>query len=178
VFYDTGDLRDGEIVLQLKETREAQPEKRWLPAYYFDICLPDGAKAGNCSLRVGHNEKTRIGGNIGYGVYPAYRGHHYAAKACVLLFRPFPAGIPLMVICSYFMGVPSFLSLACFRARLIRCASFVSDIIVHQNGVHVNVKVHQFDVLYMHIGYNVNAKKGPHLRPFRRMMFQDAWCSG
>ena len=87
MFYDTGDLRDGEIVLQMKETREAQPEKRWLPAYYFDICLPDGTKAGNCSLRVGHNEKTRIGGNIGYGVYPAYRGHHYAAKACVLLFR-------------------------------------------------------------------------------------------
>ena len=73
MFYDTGDLRDGEIVLQLKETREAQPEKRWLPAYYFDICLPDGTKAGNCSLRVGHNEKTRIGGNIGYGVYPAER---------------------------------------------------------------------------------------------------------
>ena len=85
-FYDTEDLRDGELQLRLIKTAQEQPEKRWLPAYYFDICLLSGEKVGNCDLRIGHNDKTYIGGNIGYGIDEAYRGHRYAAKACRLLF--------------------------------------------------------------------------------------------
>ena len=87
MFYPVEDLRDDVICLQLDHTCEAQPEKRWLPAYYFHICLPDGTKVGYCDLRIGHNDKTYIGGNIGYGIDEAYRGHHYAARACELLFR-------------------------------------------------------------------------------------------
>lgn len=87
MFYGTEDLRDGEIFLRLARTCDAQPEKRWLPAYYFDICLLSGEKIGYCDLRIGHNEKTYVGGNIGYGIDEEYRGHHYAAKACKLLFR-------------------------------------------------------------------------------------------
>ena len=87
MFYPVDDLRDKEIFLRLNHTRGAQPEKCWLPAYGFEICLQDGTKIGKCSLRIGHNEKSYIGGNIGYGIDEAYRGHHYAAKACVLLFR-------------------------------------------------------------------------------------------
>ena len=87
MFLDTSDLKDGEVYLRLDRTCDAQPEKRWLPAYYFDICLPDGTKIGYCDLRIGHNDKTYIGGNIGYGIDAPYRGHHYAAKACALLFR-------------------------------------------------------------------------------------------
>ena len=86
-FYPTEDLRDGEIMLRLTKTCDAQPEKRWVPAYYFDICLLDGTKIGYCDLRIGHNEKSYIGGNIGYGIDEPRRGHHYAAKACALLFR-------------------------------------------------------------------------------------------
>ena len=87
MFYDTSDLFDGEIMLRLRKANEAIPEKRWLPAYYFDICLTDGTKIGQCDLRIGQNDKTYIGGNIGYGIDEAYRGHRYAAKACLLLFR-------------------------------------------------------------------------------------------
>ncbi len=87
MFYPVEDLRDDVICLQLDHTCEAQPEKRWLPAYYFHICLPDGTKIGYCDLRIGHNDKTYIGGNIGYGIDEAHRGHHYAARACALLFR-------------------------------------------------------------------------------------------
>ena len=86
-FFGTDDLTDGEIILRLKSTCGAQPQKRWFPAYCFDICLTDGTKIGYCDLRIGHNEKTYIGGNIGYGIDEAYRGHRYAAKACLLLFR-------------------------------------------------------------------------------------------
>ena len=86
-FFDTSDLKSDEICLRLTKTCDAQPEKRWLPAYYFDICLPDGEKIGHCDLRIGFNEKIYIGGNIGYGIDEGFRGHHYAAKACRLLFR-------------------------------------------------------------------------------------------
>ena len=86
-FFDTSDLKSDEILLRMTRTLDAQPEKRWLPVYYFDICRPDGEKIGHCDLRIGHNEKTYIGGNIGYGIDEPYRGHHYAAKACRLLFR-------------------------------------------------------------------------------------------
>ena len=86
-FFDTSDLHSNEICLRLKAVCEAQPEKRWLPAYYFDICLLDGTVIGYCDLRIGHNEKTYVGGNIGYGIHEPYRGHRYAAKACELLFN-------------------------------------------------------------------------------------------
>ncbi len=42
---------------------------------------------GTCDLRLGHNEKLYFGGNIGYRVEEQYRGHHYAGKACLLLFE-------------------------------------------------------------------------------------------
>ena len=87
MFFDDSDLKTEEIFLKLVRTCDAQPEKQWVPAYYFDICLPDGTKIGHCDLRIGHNEKTRIGGNIGYGIDEPYRGHRFAAKACMLLFR-------------------------------------------------------------------------------------------
>lgn len=46
----------------------------------------DGRKIGECNLRVGHNDKIYLGGNIGYQIDENFRGHHYAAKACELLF--------------------------------------------------------------------------------------------
>lgn len=87
MFFDTSDLKTDEIFLHLTKTSPAQPEKRWLPAYYFEICLSEGTVIGNCDLRVGHNDKTYIGGNVGYNIDAAYRGNRYAAKACQLLFR-------------------------------------------------------------------------------------------
>ncbi len=87
MFYDVKDLKDDEIFLKLTRTCEAQPEKRWLPAYYFEVCLLDGRRVGFCDLRIGHNDKTYIGGNIGYSIDEPFRGHHYAAKACRLAFR-------------------------------------------------------------------------------------------
>ncbi len=85
-FFDTEFLKNDEIMLKLTRTADAIPEKGYVPAYHFDICLVDGTKIGACDLRIGHNSKLYIGGNIGYGIDEPYRGHHYAAKACLLLF--------------------------------------------------------------------------------------------
>lgn len=87
MFFDTSFLKDEEISLVLGRTAAANPERGWVPAYYFAICNKDGVKIGECDLRVGHNENTYYGGNIGYSINEEYRGHHYAGKACLLLFE-------------------------------------------------------------------------------------------
>ena len=46
MFYDVSDLKTDEIFLKLVKTCGAQPEKQWVPAYCFDICLLDGTKIG------------------------------------------------------------------------------------------------------------------------------------
>ena len=58
-----------------------------MPAYHFLICSRQGVEIGHCDLRIGYNERLYYGGHIGYMVKEGFRGHHYAAKACRLLFR-------------------------------------------------------------------------------------------
>lgn len=87
MFYDTSFLKNGEIQLVLEKTVAGDPARHWLPAYHFAICDSAGTKVGVCDLRIGHNRNTYYGGNIGYRVAPPYRGHHYAGKACLLLFE-------------------------------------------------------------------------------------------
>lgn len=86
VFLDTSFLESGEIKLVLKRTAEADPVRKWVPAYYFDICDKNGTVMGECDLRIGYAEGLYYGGHIGYSVREEYRGSHYAAKACRLLF--------------------------------------------------------------------------------------------
>lgn len=85
-FLNTDFLKSDEIELILEKTTDADPVKNFVPAYHFNICDKQGSEMGKCSLRVGYNENLYYGGHIGYGVDEAYRGHHYAAKACRLLF--------------------------------------------------------------------------------------------
>lgn len=86
-FLDTGDLRDGEIVLELERTIAGNAERNWLPAYRFHICNYAGEKMGVCDLRVGYSRNIYYGGNIGYRIEEEFRGSHYAGKACRLLFE-------------------------------------------------------------------------------------------
>lgn len=87
LFYDTADLNDQEVYLYLNKTADENKEKGYVPAYYFTIIRNiDGVEVGECDLRIGHNENTKYGGNIGYEVYEEFRGNHYASKACKLLF--------------------------------------------------------------------------------------------
>lgn len=88
LFFDTSELFDGEIRLKLLRADPGDPAREWVPAYIFSICSSlSGIEMGCCDLRLGHNEKLYYGGHIGYRVHPEYRGHHYAQKACRLLFK-------------------------------------------------------------------------------------------
>ena len=86
MFLDTCFLKDEEIYLELHKTVDGDVQKDWLPAYHFIIRKNSDEIVGYCDLRVGYNENVYYGGNIGYGVIEEYRGHHYAGKACKLLF--------------------------------------------------------------------------------------------
>lgn len=87
MFLETDFLENDEIKLCLKKTVDGDPQKDWLPAYHFAVCDKNGREMGICDLRIGHDPKTYYGGNIGYRIKEEYRGHHYAAKACILLFE-------------------------------------------------------------------------------------------
>lgn len=85
----TLDISD--IYLRLESVAAADDERGLVPSRHYIICRAvDDEPVGECSLRLGHNGKegyysTYYGGNIGYEVYPEFRGNHYAAKACVIL---------------------------------------------------------------------------------------------
>ena len=63
--------------LRLLKTIPAQPQKKYLPAYLFEM-VANGQPVGRCTLRVGYNDLVEYAGNIGYEVEEEHRGHHYA----------------------------------------------------------------------------------------------------
>ena len=85
-FLDWPALTDGEIELRVVEQFESN-KPGWVPAYVFGIFLAGTeTRVGDINLRIGYTwDLVRYGGHIGYGVAEPYRGHHYAAKACLLL---------------------------------------------------------------------------------------------
>ena len=86
-FFDTDFLETDEIKLVLENASQGDPVKGWVPAYCFLIQDRQGNNIGYCDLRIGYVDSLYYSGHIGYGIYEPYRGHHYAAKACRLLFE-------------------------------------------------------------------------------------------
>jgi predicted acetyltransferase len=86
-FHDPGQLVDGDLVLVLREEYPGDPALNYVPAYKFKMTLGDQPEEiGNIELRIGNTDSIVLyGGHIAYGVEPAYRGQHYAARACRLL---------------------------------------------------------------------------------------------
>ncbi|MBR4058034.1 MAG: GNAT family N-acetyltransferase [Oscillospiraceae bacterium] len=85
-FLNTDFLKSEEIKLVVSRLAGENPERNWVPAYHFQVCNLRGEIMGTCDLRIGYTEGLYYGGHIGYQVMEEYRGHHYAAKACELLF--------------------------------------------------------------------------------------------
>jgi tagatose 1,6-diphosphate aldolase len=78
-------FRHGDLELRLAEFCLHSLHR--VPTYFFRmISIDRGDEMGAINLRIGSTPHIeRYTGHIGYGVYRAYRGHHYAARSLVLL---------------------------------------------------------------------------------------------
>jgi len=87
MFIEPGDLRDGELRLELDRYLAADPEREWLPTYHFNMMPADSSVViGSINLRIGNPERiVRYRGHIGYSEKPEYRGHRFAARGVRLL---------------------------------------------------------------------------------------------
>ncbi|WP_066890287.1 GNAT family N-acetyltransferase [Clostridium nigeriense] len=79
-------LTNGEIDLKLEEKIPYNEAKDYVPTYKYKITLHGlNETIGNIDIRIGYNEGTYYGGNIGYTIEENYRGSNYAAKACKII---------------------------------------------------------------------------------------------
>lgn len=79
-------LDDGEIRLRFAGKHVDSLKNGWGTSFIYDIETHDKI-VGRCDLRIGSGTTIDLAGHIGYAVYLPYRGHHYAAKASLLLFK-------------------------------------------------------------------------------------------
>jgi tagatose 1,6-diphosphate aldolase len=88
-FLRNGSYVDGDLELVLKKTTPADPVKKYVPGYEFEMRNRGQApKLGIIRLRIGRT-RPLVGwcGHIGYEVDAKHRGQRYAARSCGLLFR-------------------------------------------------------------------------------------------
>ena len=135
-FLDYDYLTDGEIDLIIEEKAEAYEAKGYLPAYRYEIRLHNGKDiVCRIDLRIGHNKNTYYGGNIGYKIEEAYRGHHYAAKACKLVKQVAMAhGMDKLIITNNPDNIPSRNTCENIGARLVEIVDLPEDNEMYQLG--------------------------------------------
>ncbi len=83
-----GELLDDDLELRLDQITRGDPDKGWAPAYHFVMvsARQPWIEMGRATLRVGNTPYiVTYAGHIGYRVYEAYRGQHYAARSVRLL---------------------------------------------------------------------------------------------
>jgi len=121
-FIDIQDLFDGEIQLVCVEKKPAIPEKKWVPAYVFEI-RRNSSRVGEINLRIGYTDSLYYGGQIGYGIDEQHRGHGYAEKACRLLALVIRAhGMKKVLITNNHTNIASMRTCEKLGARFIRTA--------------------------------------------------------
>jgi tagatose 1,6-diphosphate aldolase len=85
-FRKPGRLVDGDLELVLVARQPADPIRRYVPQYQFEMRRTGTTKRlGLVRLRIGSARRLRYPGQIGYEVDEAFRGHRYAARSCRLL---------------------------------------------------------------------------------------------
>ena len=121
-FVDISNLTDGEIELYCIAKKPALPEKKWVPAYVFEICC-NGSHVGELNLRIGYTDGLYYGGQIGYSVDEQHRGHGYAEKACRLLAPVIRAhGMKKVLFTNNITNIDSKRTCEKLGAKLIRIA--------------------------------------------------------
>jgi predicted acetyltransferase len=85
-FLGVNPLSDGDLHLVLTERQPAEANSWHVPAYLFHMQNDAGEFMGRIRLRVGWNDEIiKFAGHIGYAVEEAFRGRHYAERACRLI---------------------------------------------------------------------------------------------
>ncbi len=86
-FIRLGKLVDGDLELVVLGKRPADPVKKHVPSYEFEMRrVGTQTRIGRIRLRIGRTKHlVRCAGQVGYGVHKRYRGHRYAARSCRLL---------------------------------------------------------------------------------------------
>ncbi len=81
-------LEEDELKLVLVQKVKDKDPQGWGLSYIYDIHHKVHKRViGRCDLRLGDNDTLALAGHIGYTIYVPYRGQHYAARACQLLFK-------------------------------------------------------------------------------------------
>ena len=146
-FLDADFLQDNEIKLIVDRVSDADPIKGWVPAYYFSICDKDGNKLGFCDLRVGYSDGLYFGGHIGYTIYEEHRGHHYAGKACKLMFELAKKhGMEYLYITCDQNNIPSKKTLDYLGGEFLEIAELPEDNDMRVNDGQTHVYVYKFDL--------------------------------
>ncbi len=103
---------------------------------YFDILSNQPfRKIGYCDLRMGMNPELRILGQVGYHINEKYRGHHYALKACRLLFEcAKEAGMSELLITCNPDNIPSRKTLEALGGKLEEITAVPEDHVCYQQG--------------------------------------------
>lgn len=143
-FIDPGILVDGDLELKLKETCPEDPAKGIVPEYQFVMLNPfTRLEMGRIHLRVKLTEKLKTyGGHIGYEVYEASRGHHYAARSCRLLL-PFIRNLginPAVITCDP-ENTPSVKTIESLGAKLV-----FSRVVEIEPGVWRSTNVYHWEI--------------------------------
>jgi tagatose 1,6-diphosphate aldolase len=88
VFFEPGDLIDGDLELKLVQILQANESKNHVPQYKFHMFKTGTDNLmGIIGLRIVLNDHLKkYGGNMNYEVEEEFRGHRYASRSCKLLF--------------------------------------------------------------------------------------------
>src|SRR5215470_390993 len=124
-------------VVALRQVGFAPHPVHRVPALFFEIVRTDSAQTvGEINLRLCSTTQIELyAGHIGYKIYPAHRGHHYAARAARLLI-PLARehGInPLWITCDP-SNLASRRSCEHAGARFVETVDVPATSIIHRRG--------------------------------------------
>lgn len=133
---EPGDLRDGDLRLELAAFGAFHPVHK-APTYHFRmIHAATAEELGTIRLRVGWTQHIEMyAGHIGYAVHEGHRGHRYASRSVRLLI-PLAHGLgldPLWITCDP-ENVASRRSLELAGACFIEIVNVPEDCIIHKSG--------------------------------------------
>ena len=127
---------DEEITIREVFRIKTQEYGETVVTIYFDILSNSPwRKMGYCDLRMGMNPELKYLGQVGYHIEEKFRGHHYAYKACVLLFEVAKQqGMESLLITCNPDNIPSRKTLEALGGTLLEIADVPKDHVCFQNG--------------------------------------------